>query len=147
PPESFDDFDLDYYADIVTGIDHHWRRPNRRLVSVGLTATLRLDSGTAVMDDPTLFPPRLTPFATAHARQLSALRNTTALDWAVLTPTAGFGTGSDERDYRLVTEPVAQRQALASLPHALYADAVAAEITAPTVHHTRVLVVPGPERT
>lgn len=144
PPESFDDFDVDYYAKIIAGIEAHWHRPRRRLIAVGLTAALRLDSGGLVMDDPTLFPPRLRPFAEAHARGFSALRNATTLDWAVLTPPAGFGTGQEpaaEHDYQLILEPVTRRQATAELTHARYARAVVAELTNPTVHQTRVGVI------
>jgi uncharacterized protein len=144
PPESFDGFDLDYYARIVAGIDAHWRRSRRRLVAVGLTATLRLDSGRTVMDDPALFPPRLRPFAEAHQRQLSALENVTGLDWAILAPPAGFGDRAPEAEpeYELVAEPVTLRQATARLSHGRYAQAVAAELTEPTVHQARVAVVP-----
>ncbi|MFD2765200.1 NAD(P)-dependent oxidoreductase [Micromonospora eburnea] len=142
PPPSFDGFDLDYYAKIVTGLDEHWTRRHRRLVAVGLTATLRLDSGDLVMDDPTLFPPRLAPFAEAHARELPAL-GATALDWAILAPPAGFGTEQEaERGYRLIAEPVTRQQATARLSHARYAEAVIAELMNPTVRNTRVAVVP-----
>ncbi|GIH20190.1 hypothetical protein Raf01_83620 [Rugosimonospora africana] len=66
PPTSFDGFDLDYYVNIIAGIDAHWHNAHRRLVAVGLTATLRLDSGSMFMDDPILFPPELTPLAQAQ---------------------------------------------------------------------------------
>ena len=155
PPPSFDGFDLDYYADIVAAIDAAWQSPRRRLVAVGLTATLRLDSGDTVigdpvigemgMDDPALFPPELRPFAEAHARLLPALAGTT-LDWAILTPPAGFGTWHEPtagNGYRLVTEPVTRQQATAPLTHAQYAQAVAAELIRPTVHAARAVVVPS----
>ncbi|MFC6014720.1 NAD(P)-dependent oxidoreductase [Plantactinospora solaniradicis] len=144
PPESFDNFDLDYYAKIVTAIDASWDGPHRRLIAVGLTAALRLDSGNLVMDDPTLFPARLKPFAEAHVRELSALRTTT-LDWAILTPPAGFGIQQEPatgQEYQLTTEPVTREQATAQLSHARYAEAVAAELMNPTVRGARVAVVP-----
>lgn len=141
PPESFDGFDLDYYAHIVAEIDGAWHRPRRRLVAVGLTATLMLDSGVRVMDDPSLFPSRLRPFAEAHLRAGPALV-ASSLEWAVLAPPAGFGEGEDERGYRLVAEPVGLGQAVASLSHAAYARAVVAELVKPTVHNRRVAVVP-----
>jgi len=140
PPASFDGFDLDYYASIVAGIDAHWRGSHRRLVAVGLTATLRLDTGGTVMDDQTLFPAELRPFAEAHARQLPALAGTT-LDWALLTPPAGLGA-ADAEGYQLVAEPLTQPQATAQLTHALYARAFAAELLQPTVHAARVAVLP-----
>ncbi|MBF9129408.1 NAD(P)H-binding protein [Plantactinospora sp. S1510] len=144
PPQSFDGFDLDYYAKIVIAIDEVWDRPDRRLIAVGLTATLTLDSGQRVMDDPTLFPAQLRPFAEAHARELLALRTTT-LDWAILTPPAGFGAQPEPatgQEYQLAAEPVTREQATAQLSHARYAHAVAAELGTPTVHGARVAVVP-----
>ncbi|MEU4335826.1 NAD(P)H-binding protein [Micromonospora lupini] len=143
PPPSFDDFDLDYFAAIVAGIDATWRAPRRRLVAVGLAATLTLDSGTVFMDDPTLFPPALTPFAQAHARHLPALAATT-LDWAVLTPPAGFGApdGSPAgQGYRLVAEPLTREQATTTLTYDQYARAVADELVRPSVHAARVAVL------
>jgi uncharacterized protein len=141
PPESFEGFDLDYYARMVTELDSHWHRPRRRLVAVGLTATLTLDSGDKVMDDPALFPSRLRPFAEAHSRALPAL-NGTSLGWAILTPPTGFGTPQEsEQGYQLIAEPVTRRQATAQLSHARYAQAVIAELTNPTVHNKRVAVM------
>ncbi|RKF26480.1 NAD(P)-dependent oxidoreductase [Micromonospora globbae] len=143
PPPSFDGFDPDYYAAIVAGLADAWDHPHRRLVAVGLTATLRLDSGGAVMDDPDLFPPALTPYAEAHARQLPALSATT-LDWAVLAPPGGFGTDPDpRRPYRLLREPLSRTQVMAALSHGTYARAVVAEVERPTVRRERVAVVPG----
>jgi putative NADH-flavin reductase len=144
PPSSFDGFDLDYYTDIVAGIDAHWHSSRRRLVAVGLTATLRLDSGGMFMDDPNLFPPELAPFAQAHARQLPALAQTT-LDWAILAPPAGFGTPHEsavEQGYRLAVEPLTRQQATAHLTHAQYAQAVVTELLQPTIHNARVAVIP-----
>lgn len=145
PPESFDGFDLNYYAKIVIEMDSNWHHRRRRLVAVGLTATLKLDSGDNVMDDSALFPPRLRPFAEAHSRALPAL-NTTSLGWAILTPPAGFGTQQApeiEQGYQLIAEPVTRRQATAQLSHALYAQAVIAELINPTVHNKRVAVIPA----
>lgn len=144
PPESFDGFDIDYYARIVAVLDRYWDRPHRRLIAVGLAATLELDSGGHLCDDAGLFPPRLRPFAEAHLRQLAALRATTALDWAVLTPPAGLGAGADTAgEYRLLAGPVSVGQATAELTHTQYARAVADQIGDPTVHEARVAVVPA----
>lgn len=141
PPASFHGFDLDYYATIVTGIDGGWHRLHRRLVAVGLTATLSLDSGHAYRDDPALFPPELRPFAEAHARQHAAL-TTTTLDWAILAPPAGFGAEDRETAYQLAVEPLSRSEATAKLSYAVYARAVANELLRPTVHATRVAVLP-----
>ncbi|WP_039828001.1 NAD(P)-dependent oxidoreductase [Nocardia testacea] len=147
PPDSFDGFDIDYYAHIVAGIERHWDRERRRLVAVGLAATLELDSGGHLCDDADLFPPRLRPFAEAHLRQLTALRALTTLDWAVLTPPAGLGAGADTAgEYRLLTGPVSVRQATTELTHARYARAVADQIGEPTVHSARAAVVPAAHR-
>ncbi|MEU4431963.1 NAD(P)H-binding protein [Nocardia rhamnosiphila] len=144
PPDSFDGFDIDYYARIVADLDRYWDRPHRRLIAVGLAATLELDSDGHLCDDAGLFPARLRPFAEAHLRQLTALRATTALDWAVLTPPAGLGAGADTAgEYRLVAGPVTVRQATAGLTHAQYARAVADQIGEPTVREARVAVVPA----
>ncbi|MGW5557495.1 NAD(P)-dependent oxidoreductase [Micromonospora sp. NPDC003944] len=145
PPPSFDGFDLDYYANIIAGVDAHWHSTRRRLVAVGLTATLRLDTGGMFMEDPSLFPPELTPFAQAHARQLPALAGTT-LDWAILVPPAGFGTPHEsavEQGYRLVVEPITRQHATAHLTHAQYARAVATELLQPVTHNVRVAVIPA----
>lgn len=146
PPASFDGFDPDYYVKIVAGLDAHWRSPRRRLVAVGLAATLRLDSGGLVMDDPALFPPFLRPFAEAHARQAGALAGT-ALDWAMLIPPSGFGAGPATGRHALVREPVTRRQAAAELSHGDYAAAVVAQTTAPTVRAARAAVLPSPAQT
>ncbi|MFE9580541.1 NAD(P)-dependent oxidoreductase [Nocardia sp. NPDC006044] len=144
PPDTFDGFDLDYYAKIVIGIDESWRRQRRRLVAVGLTASLLLDSGELIRDDPSLFPAELAPFATAHVRELAALRTTKNLDWAILTPPAGFGTESaGGLEYRLIAEPVTRFEATSQLSHSTYAQALTDEITNPTTHESRVLVAPG----
>ncbi|MEV0109366.1 NAD(P)H-binding protein [Nocardia sp. NPDC050799] len=142
PPDSFDGFEIDYYARIVADLDRYWHRPHRRLIAVGLAATLELDSGGRLGDDAGLFPARLRPFAEAHLRQLAALRATTALDWAVLTPPAGLGAGA-AGEYRLVAGPVTLWQATAGLTHAQYARAVADQIGEPTVREARVAVVPA----
>lgn len=137
-------FDRDCYARAVRGIDTYWQAPRRRLVSIGLTATLRLSDGAAVMDDATLFPPALTPLADAHARQLPAL-TTTTIDWAILTPPAGLGTEPQPAAatrYRLAAEPLTREEATTPLAHSVYARAVADESTRPTVHTARVAVLP-----
>jgi uncharacterized protein len=91
PPQTFDGFDRDYYAAIISGLDR--ALAGRRLVCTGLTATVELDDGTRFLDHADLFPPFLAPFADAHLRATAALRGTT-LDWATLVPPAGFGTPS-----------------------------------------------------
>ncbi|RKN45564.1 NAD(P)-dependent oxidoreductase [Streptomyces hoynatensis] len=145
PPQTFDGFDRDYYATIVSGLDR--AMTGRRLVCVGLTATARLDDGTRFLDHPDRFPPFLAPFADAHLRATAALRDTT-LDWATLIPPAGFGTlppagRPAASGYRLRREPVTLADATSALDHATFAEAVADEIASPTVHRERALVTSG----
>jgi hypothetical protein len=63
----------------------------------------------------------------------------TTLDWTILTPPAGLGTGEQE-GYRLVREPVTREQATADLSREILATAVTAELVEPSVHGERVLV-------
>lgn len=145
PPPSFDGFDRDYYAAIISGVGR--ALPDGRVVCTGLTATAQLDDGTRFLDRADLFPPFLAPFADAHLRATAALRRTT-LDWATLIPPAGFGTASPGGQqaapgYRLCREPVTLADAASALDHPTFAEAVADEITSPSVHRERVLVRSG----
>jgi uncharacterized protein len=142
PPQTFDGFDRDYYAAIISGLGRVLARG--RLVCTGLTATAELDDGSRYRDHADLFPPFLAPFADAHQRATAALRLTT-LDWATLIPPAGFGTTSHGSQhmppgYWLRREPVTLADATSALAHATFAEAVADELTSPTVHRERVLV-------
>jgi putative NADH-flavin reductase len=142
PPQTFDGFDRDYYAAMIAGLGR--AMPGGRLVCTGLTATAELDDGTRFLDHADLFPPFLAPFADAHLRVTAALRHTT-LDWATLIPPAGFGTSSPgsqhkAHGYRLCREPVALADASSALDHAMFAEAVADEITSPVVQRQRALV-------
>lgn len=145
PPQTFDGFDHDYYAAIISGIGRAFA--GGRLVCVGLTATARLDDGSRFLDHTDLFPPFLAPFADAHLRATAALHRT-ALDWATLIPPAGLGTsppGGQQAlpGYRFCREPVALTDAKSVLDHRTFAEAVADEIASPVVHQERVLTA-GP---
>ena len=142
PPQTFDGFDRDYYAAIISGIGRAFA--GGRLVCVGLTATTDLDDGSRILDRADLFPPFLAPFADAHLRATAALRRT-ALDWATLIPPAGLGTPSPggqrtSPGYRLCREPVTLADASSALDHRTFAEAVADEIASPVVHRGRALV-------
>jgi len=151
PPQTFDGFDRDYYAAIISELGR--AMPRGRLVCTGLTATAELDDGTRFLDHADLFPQALAPFADAHLRATAALHQTT-LDWATLIPPAGFGTPSPASQhtapgYRLCREPVTLTDATSALDHPTFAEAVADEATSPAIHHQRALVkrgeVPGPD--
>jgi putative NADH-flavin reductase len=112
-----------------------------RLVVVGLFATLDDGAGRPIMDDPSLFPAALRPFARAHGAGLDRLRATAgALDWLMLTPPAMLDAdGPRTGHYRIggdtlpPTEPV-------RLSYADLAVAVLDEIEAARHHRTRVSV-------
>ncbi|AJT43035.1 NAD(P)-dependent oxidoreductase [Psychromicrobium lacuslunae] len=88
PPDSFESFDQNFYRDLTQGLVEAMRVNGiRRLVTIGLAATLRHPDGGLVMDSSELFPARLKPFATAHLRAVQYLEQQVAdLGWAVVTP-------------------------------------------------------------
>jgi hypothetical protein len=142
PPPTFDGFDRDYYATIISGLGR--ALAGSRLVCVGLTATAELDDGGRYVDHADLFPPFLAPFADAHLRVAPSLRQTT-LDWAILIPPAGFGMspaggGHTAPGYQFCREPVTLADATSALDHATFAEAAADELASPTIHKERVLV-------
>jgi putative NADH-flavin reductase len=145
PPQTFDGFDRDYYAAIISELDR--TMSGGRLVCTGLTATTELDDGTRFLNHADLFPPFLAPFADAHLRATAALRHTT-LDWATLIPPAGLRTlspGSQHtaHGYRLCREPVTLADATSALDHPTFAEAIADEIASPLVHRQRAFVKRG----
>ncbi|MER7276197.1 NAD(P)H-binding protein [Dactylosporangium sp. NPDC000244] len=111
-----------------------------RLVVVGLFATLRTAAGGLVLDDPAAFPAALRPFALAHLAGLDRLRaDTTGVDWAVLTPTAGLtAEGPRTGRYTIGGETVPDPDP--PLSHADLAVAVLDEIEDPGVRRGRVSV-------
>ncbi|GGM67686.1 NAD(P)-dependent oxidoreductase [Dactylosporangium sucinum] len=106
----------------------------RRLVVVGLFATLYDDGGRLVMDDPAAFPAQLRAFAQAHLAGLERLRERARAGrrWLVLTPTARLDpAGERTGTYRLGGEQVPEDES-GSLSYADLAVAVLDEIERPT---------------
>jgi uncharacterized protein len=110
-----------------------------RLVTIGLFATLADVSGRPVMDDPSVFPPELRPFAAAHAAGLDRLREDGGtVDWVMLTPPARLEPTTRTGRYEVGGESVPPPGA-----HLAYADlavAVLDEIDTPRHHRARVTV-------
>ncbi|MEU4830667.1 NAD(P)H-binding protein [Streptosporangium sp. NPDC023615] len=114
-----------------------------RLVLIGLFANLDDARGRPVMDDPSVFPAELRPFAVAHAADLDRLRavKDTDIDWLILTPPALLEvTGPRTGRYRIEGEAVPQPKD-AHLSYADLAVAVIDEIDTPRHHRTRVSVL------
>jgi putative NADH-flavin reductase len=113
-----------------------------RLVLVGLFANLNDAHGRPVMDDPSVFPAEIRPFAVAHTAGLDRFRAAadTAIDWLMLTPPALLeSAGPRTGRYRIGGETVPQ-SATAHLSYADLAVAVIDEIDTPRHHRTRVSV-------
>jgi putative NADH-flavin reductase len=148
PPPSFEGFDEAFYEHVVAGVAGGARTsPATRLITIGLFATLTMAGGRTVMDDPDAFPPRLLPFARAHARELPALRHlASALDWLVVTPPAGLRSdgGADAAGYVLAEPPLDQRLFEGVLGYGQLARAVADQAETPTLHQVQVAVLPAP---
>ncbi|MET7419068.1 NAD(P)H-binding protein [Dactylosporangium sp. NPDC005555] len=110
----------------------------RRLVVIGLFATLLGADGRPVHDDPAAFPAQLRPFALSHATGLDRLCTTgEALDWLVLTPPAGLDpSGPRLGRYRTGGDTLPA----SGLSYADLSVAVLDEIETPTLHRTRVSI-------
>ncbi|GAA5011936.1 NAD(P)-dependent oxidoreductase [Actinopolymorpha pittospori] len=111
-----------------------------RLLVVGLFATLTTTDGRMVMDDPSMFPAQIRPFAAAHAAGLDRLKSRrTSVDWLTLTPPALLrADGPRTGHYRIGGETAAP--ASAYLSYADLAVAMIDEIEEPRHHRTRVSV-------
>ncbi|WP_052066442.1 NAD(P)H-binding protein [Rhodococcoides fascians] len=140
PPESFDGFDTDYYARIVTRIEE-LVLPGTRVVDIAVTAIARLDDGTLVADHDELFPRRLRPFSDAHVRGADRL-DASALNGTVLIPAAGLGlTNTGIRsDPLLVREPASSDDATAAISHATLATATVEQLALTNSGGSRFLV-------
>ena len=111
-----------------------------RLLLIGLFANLADAHGRLVMDDPSVFPPEIRPFAVAHTAGLERLRERdTGVDWLMLTPPVLLDpAGSRTGRYRIGGETAPP--ASAYLSYADLAVAVIDEIETPRHHGTRVSV-------
>ncbi|WCN79414.1 NAD(P)-dependent oxidoreductase [Micromonospora sp. LH3U1] len=112
-----------------------------RLVLIGLFANLVDHHGRAVLDDPTLFPHELRPFALAHTAGLERLRSTgTTVDWVMLTPPALLDAAAPRTgQYRIGGETLPEGSP-AGLSYADLAVAIVDEIDNPLHHRMRISV-------
>jgi putative NADH-flavin reductase len=146
PPASFAGFDERFYERVLDAVIGSVRRAPAtptRLITVGQFATLTMAGGRRVMDDPDLFPPRLRPFARAHARELPLLRQrATGLDWLIATPPAGLHAGTGPAGgYVLADPPLDPGQVAGTLTYGQLARAIADQAETPTVHQAQVAVL------
>ncbi|MGW6916038.1 NAD(P)-dependent oxidoreductase [Kitasatospora sp. NPDC054939] len=116
----------------------------RRLVSVGMAATLETAPGTALHDDPD-FPEAHRAFSLGHAAAVTLLADSPAdLDWVVVTPPLDLDRDAPRTGRYRTGGPqlLGPRIAQADL-----AVAVLDEITAPAHHRQQIAVAeqPAPE--
>ncbi|WP_409184581.1 NAD(P)-dependent oxidoreductase [Amycolatopsis sp. VS8301801F10] len=139
PPESFEDFDPDYYVRLAENLVQAAR--GSRVLEIGLAATLRTGSG-RVFEDPAAFPAFLRPFAEARMKGLAAWREQPAeVDWLVLTPPPGLSLEAPTTgEYRLGGDVLDSPAADLPLSYADLATAVLDQIDRPTVSRQQVSV-------
>ncbi|WP_081654921.1 NAD(P)-dependent oxidoreductase [Amycolatopsis orientalis] len=139
PPESFDDFDPDYYVRLAENLVRAAR--GSRVLEIGLAATLRTGSG-RVFEDPAAFPAFLRPFAEARMKGLAAWHAQPAeVDWLVLTPPPGLSLEAPATgEYRLGADVLDARSANTPLSYADLATAVLDQIEKPTVSRRQASV-------
>ncbi|WP_409462218.1 NAD(P)-dependent oxidoreductase [Amycolatopsis sp. GA6-003] len=139
PPESFEDFDPDYYVRLAENLVQAAR--GSRVLEIGLAATLRTGSG-RVFEDPAAFPAFLRPFAEARMKGLAAWREQPAeVDWLVLTPPPGLSLEAPATgEYRLGGDVLDSPAADLPLSYADLATAVLDQIDRPTVSRQQVSV-------
>lgn len=90
PEQGFADLDPEFFVKAADALLHGLAEADvPRLLVVGLFANLKDAGGRPVMDDPSVFPAEIRPFAAAHTAGLDRLRaQETAVDWLMLTPPA-----------------------------------------------------------
>jgi uncharacterized protein len=140
PGQGFAELDPDFFVTAAGALLHGMTETEvRRLLVVGLFATLPDAEGRPVMDDPAFFPPEIRPFAAAHAAGLDRLRACDgAVDWLMLTPPALLETAARTGRYEIggpILPPPSARLSYADL-----AVAIVDEIETPRHHRTRVTV-------
>ncbi|MET8160148.1 NAD(P)H-binding protein [Sphaerisporangium sp. NPDC005289] len=142
PEQGFTDLDPHFFVKAADALLHGLAEARvPRLVLVGLFANLNDAHGRPVMDDPSVFPAEIRPFALAHTAGLDRLRaaRDTVVDWLMLTPPALLdATGARTGRYRIGGETVPS--ASARLSYADLAVAVVDEIDTPRHHRARVSV-------
>lgn len=141
PEQGLADLDPEFFVKAADALLHGLAGTDvPRLLVVGLFANLKDADGRLVMDDPSVFPAEIRPFAAAHTAGLDRLKaQDTVVDWLMLTPPAlleldGPRTGS----YQIGGEtapPVSARLSYADL-----AVVMIDEIETPRHHRTRISV-------
>lgn len=139
PPESFENFDPDYYVRLVENLAKAAR--GSRVIEIGLAATLRTGSG-RVFEDDSAFPAFLRPFAEARLKGLAAWREqAAAVDWLVITPPPGLSLEAPATgEYRIAGDVLDSRAAAIPLSYADLATAVLDQIDQPTMSRQQVTV-------
>lgn len=143
PPATFENFDGAIYEKIVDAVAEASNGRAIRFVGVGLAATLTFAEGVSPIDDGTLFPERLRPFARAHVRRVARLKTTARLDWVVVTPPAQLTLDGPTGHYDVAELPIAPRDFERQLSYRQLACAVVDQIEEPTVSGRQVLVYDG----
>ncbi|MFF1650815.1 NAD(P)-dependent oxidoreductase [Streptomyces sp. NPDC058240] len=109
----------------------------RRLVHVGLSATMETADGTPLMDTPG-FPEEFRPFSHSHAAGTAVLRTAAgALDWLVVSPAGDFDHDG-ARSGRYTTAAV---DPAARISYGDFAVALLDEADAPRHHRTHIGIV------
>jgi putative NADH-flavin reductase len=138
PPESFDDFDANYYVHLTDNLSRAALAVSCRVVEIGLAATLKVGNR-RLSDDDAAFPAFLRPFADARLRGLGAWQNQTSVDWLVITPSPGLSPNVAANDrYQLGDDVLDPGLAAAPLAYPDLALAVLDQIEAPTAHRQQI---------
>jgi putative NADH-flavin reductase len=141
PEQGFADLDPEFFVKAAGALLHGLAEADvPRLLVVGLFANLKDADGRPVMDDPSVFPAEIRPFAAAHAAGLDRLRaQDTEVDWLMLTPPALLEPDGP-RTGRYQVGGETKPPASARLSYADLAVAMIDEIETPRHCRTRVSV-------
>ena len=141
PPESFDDFDDDYYVHLVENLSRAVVDRDCRVVEIGLFAMLKTSDVSRVYQDVVAFPEFLRPFAVARLRGLNAWGDQPdGVDWVVLSPPPGLASHTRSTGRYRLGDDVFDPQATVHLSYADLAVAVLDQIDTPTVHRCQAAV-------
>lgn len=138
PPDSFDDFDADYYVHLVQNLARAAATALCRVIEIGHIATLRV-GGRRLFEDTAAFPEFLRPFAEARLRGLVAWQEQATVDWLVITPPPVLSSeASATGRYRLAGDVLDAGSASTPLSYVDLAVAVMDQIDTPTFHRRQV---------
>ncbi|MEY9862331.1 putative NADH-flavin reductase [Catenulispora sp. GAS73] len=141
PPESFDDFDDDYYVHLVENLSRAVADRGCRVVEIGLFAMLKTSDVSRVYQDVVAFPEFLRPFAVARVRGLNAWGDQPdRVDWLVLSPPPGLASHTRSTGRYRLGDDVFDPKATVHLSYADLAVAVLDQIDTPTVHRCQAAV-------